>query len=43
MVEKIMAVVADKMPKIKNSDAADLKIIARLAPIACIIAVSLVR
>ena len=42
-MEKIIAVVADNMPNIKNSDAADLKIMALLAPIACIIAVSFVR
>ena len=42
-IENIIAVVADNRPKIKNSDAADLKIRALLAPMACIIAVSLVR
>ena len=39
----MIAADADKSPRIKNSDAADLKIVRRLAPIACMIAVSLVR
>jgi hypothetical protein len=39
----MIAVVADNSPKIKNSDAADFKISALLAPMACIIAASFVR
>ena len=39
----MIAVVADNSPKIKNSYAADLKMSALLAPMACIIAVSFVR